>query len=208
MPISVLIARIAQLVERRICNAKVGGSTPSLGTIPLSSVGTPTWMSRYAYMDVGGRALPGASAESTQSTCRERRICNAWTARSGKTAGRATQDAVAGGSTPSVGTIPRRSVGRPKGCLRSGAFVMKVGEGRMPEGRTPQDAVVEGLTPSLGTNSLSYSEHLSCVGERDSILFPVATLYTQLAHRLNNTPESKVSLSCRCRFARLVDRSF
>lgn len=27
------IARIAQLVERRICNAKVGGSTPSLGTI-------------------------------------------------------------------------------------------------------------------------------------------------------------------------------
>ena len=27
------VARIAQLVERRICNAKVGGSTPSLGTI-------------------------------------------------------------------------------------------------------------------------------------------------------------------------------
>ena len=29
---SVSKARIAQLVERRICNAKVGGSTPSLGT--------------------------------------------------------------------------------------------------------------------------------------------------------------------------------
>lgn len=34
---SSLNARIAQLVERRICNAKVGGSTPSLGTISLPS---------------------------------------------------------------------------------------------------------------------------------------------------------------------------
>jgi len=32
-------------------------------------------MWRYAYMDVGGRALPGASAESTQSVCRERLLC-------------------------------------------------------------------------------------------------------------------------------------
>ena len=32
------VARIAQLVERRICNAKVGGSTPSLGTKFTSAI--------------------------------------------------------------------------------------------------------------------------------------------------------------------------
>ncbi len=83
---------------------------------------------------------------------------------------------VVGGSIPSPGTNLVSSAGTPTGIRRSGAFVMKVGEGRMPEGRTTQDAVVEGSTPSLGTifheptitpaplarGALLIYEHLSC----------------------------------------------
>ena len=56
-------------------------SRPSAGTIfkPGSSAGTPTEIRRYAYKDVGGRALPGASAERNRL--------------------------IAEGSTPSLGTI-------------------------------------------------------------------------------------------------------
>ena len=57
-----LVADVAQLVEHLICNQVVGGSTPSVGTILGSSVGTPTGMS---------------AVEQRRSSCRARRICNA-----------------------------------------------------------------------------------------------------------------------------------
>ena len=124
-------------------DAVAEGSTPSVGTILHSSAGTPTGKSRYAYMDVGGRALPGASAESTQSSCRERRICNA----------------NVGGSSADYAFLLRRpvQVNLPWLPARPDASML---------------ASKHRSRPSLGTipiadSSLS-SEHLSCVGVRAS----------------------------------------
>ena len=64
-------ARIAQLVERRICNAKVGGSTPSLGTIPIADSSLSSeHLSLYAYMDVGRYDCMDAGGRVTQEQLR------------------------------------------------------------------------------------------------------------------------------------------